>query len=60
MKFKDWLEKNYVRITPISKVLGISRAYVYLIANGQRKPSTELMEKIQVLTKGKVKPKDFE
>lgn len=60
MKFKDWIDQNMIRSTMLAKHLQISKCYLYFILKGERKPGKELMEKIQVLTKGKVKPKDFE
>ena len=60
MKFSEWIEENLIRPSRLAKHLEISKSYLYFILNEKRKPSAELMEKIRILTKGKVRPKDFE
>ena len=60
MKLKDWITENMIKTYPLATRLEISKSYLYYILDGKRKPGKELMEKIKVLTKGKVRPKDFE
>ncbi len=60
MKFNEWIEINMLRRTKLAKHLDISKTYLYYILDGKRQPSKELMEKIRILTKGKVRHKDFE
>jgi hypothetical protein len=59
MKFNDWIELNMLRKIKLAERLEISKTYLYYIVDGKRRPGKELMEKIQVLTKGKVRKKDF-
>lgn len=60
MRFEDWIWINMLKKSRLAKVLEISPAYLRMILKKERIPGKELMEKIKVLTKGKVRPKDFE
>lgn len=60
MKLKDYLYFEKKTITDFAKNVGISRIHMSGIANGFRHPSKSLMGHIQLITKGKVTPKDFE
>lgn len=60
MKLDEWIEVNMLRKSRIAKHLEITEAYLRYILKGQRHPSKELMEKIRILTKGKVRHKDFD
>ena len=58
-KFSIWVEENGLRITFIAKKLGISKAMVYYLMNGERTPSKEIALKIEELTKGEIKCVDW-
>lgn len=55
MKLKDWLEMVRLSIQDLAKVLGISRGYVYMLMDGEKKASALLMNKIADISMGKVK-----
>lgn len=60
MKLKDYLYFEKTTITDFAKMVGISRIHMSGIANGFRYPSKTLIGHIQLITKGKVLPEDFE
>lgn len=59
MKFKEWIEVEGFKIDKIAEKIGISRQALSYLINGHHVPSLKVAVKIEKLTKGKVKCKDW-
>jgi DNA-binding transcriptional regulator YdaS (Cro superfamily) len=59
MKLRSWLNENDLTYEEFSKTLGISKNTLKNVGAGLRRPSEELMELIEKLTKGQVTPKEM-
>lgn len=59
MKFENWRWKEHLTNKSIAEKLSVSGEYVSYLMRDLRKPSKEMMDKIRVLTNGKVSEKDF-
>lgn len=55
MKLREWLYRARLTIKDFSEQAEITRNYLHMLMNGSRIPSSELVEKISLITKGKVK-----
>lgn len=58
-KLKQWLKDNNISSDELAKSLKVSIEAVYKWMSGERKPDTENMNAIFLLTKGVVTPNDF-
>jgi len=54
MKLNEWLEANNNNRAQFCRDLGISRAHLYRILNGENSPGPKLAEKIEKATDGQV------
>jgi transcriptional regulator with XRE-family HTH domain len=59
MQFTDWLAKCGETRTEIAKRLGVSRAFISQLALGQKRPSLDTALRIQSVSGGRVKPRDW-
>jgi predicted transcriptional regulator len=59
MELKEYLEKNDITPFEFAYELGLSHAAVYHYLSGLRVPRASIVERIIVLTKGKVTWEDF-
>ena len=59
MNLKEYLEEKRLTYREFAEKLDIRTHYLQSIAYGTRKPSLELAVNIQVLSEGKVMPKDL-
>lgn len=63
MKLQKYREENNLTLQKLANLLGIEGANPRRTTNryclGLRKPTPEIMERIEVLTNGKVKSRDF-
>lgn len=49
MTLLEMLKENRWTVTEFAKRIGVSRQYLYRVANGKEKPSNELVEKMSLL-----------
>lgn len=59
MKLADYLSRNKLTRAAFGAQIGVSHAAVVRYVRGQRRPAWGVMEKIEAVTGGKVKPNDF-
>lgn len=59
MNIKDYITKNDIPVIDFAKKLGCTYMAVYYWMAGKRKPTAEYMNKIMLVTKGKVMPNDW-
>jgi transcriptional regulator with XRE-family HTH domain len=55
MKLREWLYRARLTIKDFSEQVEITRNYLHMLMNGSRVPSSDLVDKIALITKGKVK-----
>lgn len=60
MILREYLKENRITVKDFAKQLGISRSYLSRVVWGQVKPGAMLARFIELETKGKVTPKDFD
>lgn len=49
MTLLEMLKENRWTVTEFAKRIGVSRQYLYRVANGKEKPSKDLIEKMALL-----------
>lgn len=54
MKLAEYLEKNDITTTDFAERCELSQPYIWQIANGQRRPSPDVAERIELATGGQV------
>lgn len=60
MTLREFLKDNRITVTDFAKKLGCSRSYLSRVIWGDIKPGKMLAKVIELETKGKVTPKDFD
>lgn len=59
MKLGDYLARKGLSRSAFGAQIGVSHAAIVRYVNGSRRPSWEVMERIERITEGKVRPNDF-
>jgi transcriptional regulator with XRE-family HTH domain len=59
MKLDDFLSSEKITGDAFAKQLGVSPSMITRLRHGERSPSIRLVERIENVTKGKVRPSDF-
>lgn len=54
MKLQEFLKLNPLSLKDAARVLGITRAHLYLLRIGKRVPSPQLAIRIEKFSKGKI------
>jgi transcriptional regulator with XRE-family HTH domain len=54
MKLKQFLQENNITLQQISRDLGVSKQYIWLVSNGRLNPSANLAQQISSYSKDKV------
>lgn len=52
---RDWISKCRITVKDFSRLLGVDRSHIHKIMSGVNSPSMDLMDKIKVLTAGKIR-----
>jgi transcriptional regulator with XRE-family HTH domain len=59
MKFSDWLKSSGLTQKEFAERIGVTQSAISHLRNNRKRPSFELMVKIEKATKGKVKLNDW-
>lgn len=59
MKIETYLKSKSMTHAEFAEVIGTSQPTVTRYVNGDRRPSIEMIDKIEKITKGKVKMRDW-
>lgn len=58
-KLAQYIESNGITKVAFAKSIGTSRFYIHDLISGRRAPSVKMMLKIEEVTKGRIKAKDW-
>ncbi len=59
MKLKNYLQENGIKATFFAKRVGVSQPTLYTWLHGEHSPNIKFAHKIEQITKGEVKLKDW-
>ncbi len=54
MKLREYLDKEHMSVSAFATLISVHKNFVFMILNGQRRPSIDVARHIQFVTKGEV------
>jgi transcriptional regulator with XRE-family HTH domain len=59
MRLSDWIREQESTQAQIARQLGVSQPYLSMLASERRRPSIEMLDRIEAHTEGAVTLRDF-